>query len=58
MSDFCNALGIQDLAVKIQAGSTNPITIIKALFYAMENLHKTPSQVAEARGLPVRELKR
>jgi small subunit ribosomal protein S5 len=48
--DVCQALGIQDLAVKIMNGTTNPIAITRAIFHALDNNHKTPSQVANARG--------
>lgn len=51
--EICQALGIQDLAVKIMGGTTNPITITRAFFHALENKHKTPEQVSKARGMTV-----
>ena len=49
--DVCQALGIQDLAVKIMGGTVNPVTVTRAVFHALDKKHQTPSQVSEARGI-------
>ena len=52
--DICQALGIQDLSAKIMHGATtNPVTITKTVLHALAHLHKTPDQVAKARGKKV-----
>jgi small subunit ribosomal protein S5 len=51
--EFCMSLGIKDLAAQIMVGSTNPMTISKAMMYALTYLHKKPSDVARLRGKPV-----
>jgi ribosomal protein S5 len=54
--DVCMALGIQDISVNIMEGTTNPITIVQAMFHAFDYLHQSPSQVAAARGKTVEEI--
>lgn len=49
--DVCNAIGIQDVAVKIMTGKTNPVTLTRAFLGAMRRQHRTPERVARARGL-------
>lgn len=45
------ALGIQDLAAKIQHGATtNPVTITKVFLHALAHQHRTPEEVAKVRG--------
>jgi ribosomal protein S5 len=48
--NICQALGIQDLAARIDQGNINPIKIARAFFYALEYKHKTPNDVARSRG--------
>jgi ribosomal protein S5 len=54
--EFCFALGIQDLAADIMVGSTNPITISKALMHALTYRHKTPTMISKLRGKTVEEV--
>lgn len=58
VEDVCSALGVQDLAAQIMQGKTNPITITRAMFHALENLHKTPESVAKLRGMTARDVRR
>lgn len=54
--DVCQALGIQDLAVEIMQGTTNPVTIVRAVFHALEHHHKPAGRIATLRGKKVEEL--
>lgn len=54
--DVFQALGVKDVNAKIMQGTTNPITIAKAVFNALDKHHKTPTQVAQARGKRVEQV--
>ena len=54
--DVCQALGIQDLAVEIMQGKTNPVTVVRAVFHALEKHHKTADRIAALRGKTAAEL--
>jgi hypothetical protein len=52
------ALGIQDLAAKIQPGATtNPVTITKTFLHALAHQHRTPEEVAKVRGKRVMDVR-
>eukprot|EP00158_Paraphelidium_tribonemae_P004388 Partr_v1_DN26726_c1_g1_i1_m8332 putative Ribosomal protein S5 len=57
VEDVCWAVGIKDLAGQVMGGKVNPITVVRAMFQALELQHKTPTAVARARGRRVSDIR-